>query len=97
MLGFFIESKISEALGHSQLSSSFQYTQVNNEDLGPALRLTLVDNLVGEGFCFTGGRRSRRLVGCFYASSRYHSARHSHATDGWVDYDEEIARSRRMG
>ncbi|HCC60371.1 MAG: hypothetical protein A2402_01735 [Candidatus Staskawiczbacteria bacterium RIFOXYC1_FULL_37_43] len=37
----FNNSLISEALGHSQLSSSFQYTQVNNEDLEFALRKRL--------------------------------------------------------
>lgn len=37
----FNNSLISEALGHAQLSSSFQYTQVNNEDLECALRKRL--------------------------------------------------------
>jgi len=37
----FNNSLISEALGHAQLSSSFQYTQVNNEDLEVALRKRL--------------------------------------------------------
>ena len=37
----FNNSLISEALGHAQLSSSFQYTQVNNEDLEFALRKRL--------------------------------------------------------
>jgi len=37
----FNNSIISEALGHSQLSSSFQYTQIRNEDLELALRKRL--------------------------------------------------------
>jgi len=37
----FNNSLISEALGHSQLSSSFQYTQIQNEDLEVALRKRL--------------------------------------------------------
>ncbi len=37
----FNNSLISEALGHAQLSSSFQYTQIRNEDLESALRKRL--------------------------------------------------------
>ena len=37
----FNNSIISEALGHAQLSSSFQYTQIRNEDLELALRKRL--------------------------------------------------------
>jgi len=37
----FNNSLISEALGHAQLSSSFQYTQIRNEDLELALRKRL--------------------------------------------------------
>ena len=38
-------SLISEALGHSQLASSYQYTQINNQDLSVVLKKRLEKSL----------------------------------------------------